>query len=100
VYPAEVEAALAEHPSVVEVAVVGQPDDYYGEEVVAVLVLREACDVSALAAFADGRLGKMRRPRFYAFTPSLPLGPSGKVHKRTLREWIAAGRLAVHAAAP
>jgi long-chain acyl-CoA synthetase len=100
VYPAEVEAALAEHPSVVEVAVVGQPDDYYGEEVVAVLVLREACDVRALADFSDARLGEMRRPRFYAFVPSLPLGPSGKVHKRTLREWIVAGRLALHPVAP
>ncbi|HKP60182.1 MAG TPA: AMP-binding protein [Polyangiales bacterium] len=100
VYPAEVESALAEHPSVVEVAVVGQPDDYYGEEVVAVAVLREACEASALAAFADARLGKMRRPRYYAFVESLPLGPSGKVQKRTLREWIVAGRLALHPASP
>jgi long-chain acyl-CoA synthetase len=99
VYPAEVEAVLGEHPSVVEVAVVGQPDSYYGEEVAAVLVLREACDVAALAEFARARLGKMRRPRYYAFVDSLPLGPSGKVHKRTLREWIVAGRLGLHAVA-
>jgi long-chain acyl-CoA synthetase len=98
VYPAEVEAALAEHPSVVEVAVVGQPDSYYGEEVVAVAVLRGACEVAALAEFAADRLGSMRRPRHYAFVDALPLGPSGKVHKATLREWIASGRLPLHAA--
>ncbi|HKU36853.1 MAG TPA: AMP-binding protein, partial [Polyangiales bacterium] len=93
VYPAEVEAALVEHPSVVEVAVVGQPDSYYGEEVVAVAVLREPCDAAALAEFAARRLGRMRRPKHYAFVDALPLGPSGKVHKPTLREWLANGQL-------
>jgi long-chain acyl-CoA synthetase len=93
VYPSEVEAALAEHPSVAQVAVVGQSDSYYGEEVAAVIVLREPCTVDALATFANARLGRMRRPRRYGFCDELPLGPSGKVHKRTLREWIEQGRL-------
>jgi long-chain acyl-CoA synthetase len=98
VYPSEVEAALAEHPSVAEVAVVGQPDAYYGEEIAAVVVLREPCTVDALARFASERLGRMRRPRRYGFCKSLPLGPSGKVHKRTLREWIEQGQLLLEAA--
>jgi acyl-CoA synthetase (AMP-forming)/AMP-acid ligase II len=98
VYPSEVEAALAEHPSVAQVAVVGQPDAYYGEEIAAVVVLREPCTVDALAHFASERLGRMRRPRRYGFCESLPLGPSGKVHKRTLREWIEQGRLLLEAA--
>jgi long-chain acyl-CoA synthetase len=98
VYPSEVEAALAEHPSVAQVAVVGQPDAYYGEEIAAVVVLREPCTVDALAHFASERLGRMRRPRSYGFCESLPLGPSGKVHKRTLREWIEQGRLLLEAA--
>jgi long-chain acyl-CoA synthetase len=93
VYPSEVEAALAEHPSVAQVAVVGQPDAYYGEEIVAVVVLREACSVEALARFATERLGRMRRPRSYGFCKTFPLGPSGKVHKRTLRAWIESGQL-------
>lgn len=93
VYPSEVEAALAEHPNVAQVAVVGQPDPYYGEEIVAVVVLREACSVEALARFATERLGRMRRPRSYGFCKTFPLGPSGKVHKRTLREWIESGQL-------
>jgi len=93
VYPSEVEGALSEHPSVVEVAVLGQPDAFYGEEVAAIVVLREPCTTDVLARFAASRLGRMRRPRRYGFCDALPLGPSGKVHKRTLREWIADGRL-------
>jgi long-chain acyl-CoA synthetase len=98
VYPSEVEAVLAEHPSVAQVAVVGQKDAYYGEEVVAVVVLRNPCTVEVLARFANERLGRMRRPRRYGFCESLPLGPSGKVHKRTLRDWIEQGRLLLEAA--
>jgi long-chain acyl-CoA synthetase len=98
VYPSEVESALAEHPSVAQVAVVGQPDPYYGEEIVAVVVLREPCPVADLARFASERLGRMRRPRSYGFCTSFPLGPSGKVHKRTLRDWIESGRLTLEAA--
>src|SRR5262249_5404287 len=53
IHPSEVEAALAEHPEVLEVAVVGRPDDYYGEEVVALVIKRPgaACDAAALLAF-------------------------------------------------
>lgn len=98
VYPSEVEAALAEHPSVAHVAVVGRSDPYYGEEIAAVVVLREPCTVDSLARFASERLGRMRRPRLYGFCENLPLGPSGKVHKRTLRDWIDQGRLVLEAA--
>jgi long-chain acyl-CoA synthetase len=90
-----VETALGEHPSVAEVAVVGHPDAFYGEEIVAVVVLRGSCSAAELASFANERLGRMRRPRHYAFVDSLPLGPSGKVHKRTLRERIAAGDISL-----
>lgn len=97
VYPSEVEAALGEHPSVAAVAVVGHPDPFYGEEIAAVLVLREACSVEAIAAFASERLGRMRQPRHYVFVDALPLGPSGKVHKRSLRDLIVRGELQLHA---
>jgi long-chain acyl-CoA synthetase len=97
VYPSEIEAALGEHPSVAGVAVVGHPDAFYGEEIAAVLVLREACSVDAIAAFASERLGRMRQPRHYAFVDALPLGPSGKVHKRSLRDRIVSGELQLHA---
>jgi long-chain acyl-CoA synthetase len=97
VYPAEVEAALAEHPAVAQVAVLGRPDAYYGELVAAVVVLRAPCTVDELASFARDRLGRMRQPSYYGVCDVLPVGPSGKVHKRTLRTWIEHGRVALHA---
>jgi long-chain acyl-CoA synthetase len=95
VYPSEVEAALAAHPAVADVAVVGRPDDYFGEEVVAIVVLRagQAADVTTLDAFARARIASTKLPREYAFVASLPLGPSGKVLKRALRERLVDGSL-------
>jgi long-chain acyl-CoA synthetase len=96
VYPSEVEAALATHPSVHEVAVIGRPDDYYGEEVVAVVVRRaDQSPASAveLAAHAAKLIGRTKIPREVAFIDAMPLGPSGKVQKRTLRAWLEEGRI-------
>jgi long-chain acyl-CoA synthetase len=95
VYPSEVEAALAAHPAVADVAVVGRPDDYFGEEVVAVVVVRagQALTADALAEFARARLGATKVPREVAFVEALPLGPSGKVVKRALRQALADGTL-------
>lgn len=100
VYPSEVEAALATHPAVHEVAVIGRPDAYYGEEVVAVVVRKPGAQVGAaeLAAHAAARVGRTKVPREVAFVAALPLGVSGKVHKRTLRAWLAEGRLALERA--
>lgn len=95
VYPSEVEAALMHHPGVAEVAVVGRPDDYFGEEVVAVIIARagHAVDADALAAFARGRVAATKVPREWAFVDAMPLGPSGKVLKRALRQRLADGEL-------
>ena len=95
VYPSEVESALAAHPAVAEVAVVGRPDDYFGEEVVAVLVLRpqQSASPEELATFARARIASTKVPRHYAFVDALPLGPSGKVLKRALKEQLRDGRL-------
>jgi len=97
VYPSEVENALGAHPAVHDVAVLGRPDAFYGEEVVAVVVLREgaSCAASELAAFAAARLSRTKLPREYAFVSQLPLGASGKIHKRTLREQLLTSQLAV-----
>jgi long-chain acyl-CoA synthetase len=75
------------------VAVVGRPDDYYGEEVVAVIVLRAPVEVDELTAFARERVAATKVPREWAFVTSLPLGPSGKVVKRALRQQLADGQL-------
>ena len=97
VYPSEVENALGAHPDVHDVAVLGRPDAFYGEEVVAVVVLREGARASAaeLSAFAAERLSRTKVPREYVFVAQLPLGASGKIHKRTLREQLLTGQLAV-----
>jgi long-chain acyl-CoA synthetase len=96
VYPSEVEAALAAHPAVAEVAVVGRPDDYFGEEVVAIVVTRAGAATTAeeLAAFAHVRVAATKVPREYVFVASLPLGPSNKVLKRELRRQLVDGTLA------
>jgi long-chain acyl-CoA synthetase len=97
VYPSEVENVLGAHPDVHDVAVLGRPDTFYGEEVVAVVVLREGVRASAaeLSLFAAERLSRTKLPREYVFVAQLPLGASGKIHKRTLREQLLTGQLAV-----
>jgi long-chain acyl-CoA synthetase len=95
IHPSEVEAALAAHADVLDVAVVGRPDDYYGEEVVALVIKRpeSALDAAALIAFGRTKLARNKLPREVGFLEAFPLGPSGKVQKRVLREWLRAGRV-------
>ena len=87
VYPREVEEVLMRHPAVAQVAVVGAPDDTYGEEICAVAVLHaEAGEVSAeeVIAWSQEHLGRHKYPRTLFFVDSLPTGPSGKVLKREI----------------
>ncbi|MGZ3429364.1 MAG: class I adenylate-forming enzyme family protein, partial [Polyangia bacterium] len=95
VYPSEVEAALAAHAAVADVAVVGRPDDYYGEEIVAVVVLRAGRSASAaeLDAFLHTRIAATKVPRQWAFVDALPLGPSAKVQRRVIRQQLLDGTL-------
>jgi long-chain acyl-CoA synthetase len=93
VYPSEVEAALAAHAAVAEVAVVGRPDAYFGEEVVAVVVPRAPVTAEELAAWARARVAATKVPREWAFVRALPLGASNKVLKRELRRQLEAGEL-------
>ncbi len=95
VYPSEVEDAIARHPDVAEVAVVGRPDAHYGEEIVAVIVRAEGKDPSAesIVAGLAGEIAEIKHPRELAFVAALPLGPSGKVLKRELRRMIEAGEI-------
>ncbi|HEY6878259.1 MAG TPA: AMP-binding protein [Polyangiales bacterium] len=95
VYPAEVEAVLVAHPSVREAAVVGVPDERYGEDVLAVLVLHAGDTLSpeALSAFCREQLSRVKVPRLVAFVDALPTGPSGKVQRRELRRLALDGTL-------
>jgi fatty-acyl-CoA synthase len=86
VYPAEVEAALLELPGVGEAAVVGAPDERWGEVGVAFLVRSEpALDEAAVLAFCKGRLAGYKRPAEVRFVDALPRNAAGKVRKQLLR---------------
>ena len=99
VYPSEVEHVLVEHPAVREAAVVGRPDPRLGEEVVAVLTLHEGAtlDLEELDTFCRARLSKVKLPREIAIVDAMPLGPSRKILRRTLRTQVIGGELETRA---
>lgn len=93
VYPVEVEAALAELPSILDCAVIGAPDERWGETGVAYVLLKpEAPAVSEadVVAHVRARLAAYKAPKHVVFVSELPRTPSGKVQKHVLRaRWIA-----------
>ena len=93
VYPAEVEGALFGHEAVAYVAVIGVPDEKWGEAVKAVVVLKPGAEASAddLIGFARTRIAGYKCPKSVDFIAELPRNPSGKILKRELREPYWAG---------
>lgn len=87
IYPAEIEAALARHPGVAEAAVIGVPDERWGESLRAFVVPKDgaALDPEEIQAFLRTRLAGYKVPRQYRFVDALPKNPTGKVLKRELR---------------
>jgi fatty-acyl-CoA synthase len=94
VYPAEVEAVLHQHPAVADAAVLGMPDERWGEVGMAVAVLRtgRSADEPELLAFCRERLAAFKTPRAVRFAAELPRSPSGKLLKRELRERLKQGQ--------
>lgn len=88
VYPAEVERVLVEHPDVLEVAVIGVPDDRWGEVGAAHVIARPgaAPDPAALAVWLRERLAAYKLPRHWRLVDDLPRTAAGKVRKPDLRK--------------
>jgi long-chain acyl-CoA synthetase len=93
VYPREVEEALAEHPDVLEVAVISVPDEYTGEAVKAFVVPRPGATLTPddVSAFAATRLARFKRPSEVTVVDALPHSATGKVAKGRLREDLEEG---------
>ena len=91
IYPQEVENVLIDHPKVLDVAVVGVPDEDLGESVKAVVQLVDPLEANAalseeLIAFCRQRLASFKCPRSVDFDPALPRHPTGKLYKQRVRE--------------
>jgi acyl-CoA synthetase (AMP-forming)/AMP-acid ligase II len=88
VYPAEVEDAIYAHPQVLDVAVVGVPDDKWGEAIKAFVVLNEGSSISAedIIEFSRTRIAKFKCPKSIDFIDVLPRNMSGKILRRELRD--------------
>ena len=84
----EIEATLLEHPNVSEVAVIGIPDDEWGELVACALVVSRPLSDDALTAWARERMSGYKVPRRWHFTETLPRNALGKVTKPSLKSWF------------
>jgi len=93
VYSTEVEYALYEHPAVLEVAVVGVPDERWGEAIKAVVVLKpgHSAGVEELIAHCQERVARFKCPRTIDFVSALPRTGSGKIAKKEIRDPFWAG---------
>lgn len=87
IYPAELERVLVEHPSVAEVAVVGVPDERWGEVPKAIVVLKDgaAPDAEAILTYCKQHLASFKCPKTVDFVAALPRNATGKVLKKDLR---------------
>jgi acyl-CoA synthetase (AMP-forming)/AMP-acid ligase II len=94
IYPAEVESALCDHPDVAEAAVIGVPDDTWGEAVKAMVVLKPGKQATAsdIIGFTRTRIAAFKTPKTVDFIEALPRNPSGKILRRLLRDPYWAGR--------
>jgi long-chain acyl-CoA synthetase len=90
IYPSEIEGYLEEHPAVLEVAVIGIPDEKYGEEIMAFVVPKPGHTISEdeVIAYAQSRISKFKCPSRVKFVESLPKTLVGKIQKKELRKLV------------
>ncbi|MBV8341913.1 MAG: AMP-binding protein, partial [Gammaproteobacteria bacterium] len=90
IYPREIEDFLYRHPKVLDVAVIGVPDRKYGEQVCAVIRLREgaSADREEIVAFCRGQIADYKVPHYVRFVSEFPMTVTGKVQKYLIREQV------------
>ena len=90
IYPREIDEVLYQHPAISAAAVVGVPDDLYGEEVAGFVVLKEGSEASEqeVIEFCKARLADYKCPKTIRFVKDIPKGPTGKLLKRELAKMI------------
>ncbi len=88
IYPKELEDFLFTHPAVRDVQVIGVPDQQYGEEIMACVILKEGATATEgdLRAYCQARLAKHKTPRYIEFVASFPMNAAGKIMKYKMRE--------------
>jgi len=88
IYPREIEEFLYTHPDVADVQVIGVPDERYGEQVCAWVVLKEGASLSEeeLREFCRGQIARFKIPHYIRFADSFPMTVTGKVQKFKMRE--------------
>jgi fatty-acyl-CoA synthase len=96
IYPREIEELLSTHQAIADVAVVGVPDEAWGEQIAAVVVLRPGMttDTEELRQFCQAQLSAHKAPSHWVFVDQLPVTPTGKTQKFLLRQQLASGELA------
>jgi acyl-CoA synthetase (AMP-forming)/AMP-acid ligase II len=94
IYPAEIERVMAEHPLLQDVAVIGVPDERWGEvpKAVVVAVPGATVDTEQLLAWCRERLASFKCPKTVDVVTELPRNPTGKILKKDLRKPFWAGR--------
>ena len=87
IYPREIEEVLHTHPSILETTVIGVPDDYWGESVKALVILREGFKTTEeeIIAFCKANMASYKKPRYVEFIDSLPKNPGGKIDKKEVK---------------